>query len=151
MDEFHTIRVRSVAAVFQQLRVVRSGFFRLVRQLGRSTSASQAVEPVGIGLHGLLIFSQRFLWATHFQQHVGEHFACGQFDFAFAFGILSIRDRAQQLQGVVVSSLRKCQPGMRFIVVGAHAIGAIRMLAFSCGVEHGIELIHRILGRGRIA
>ena len=66
-------------------------------------------------------------------------------------GILFIRDRTQQLQGIVISSLSKCQPSVRFVVVRAHAVGAIRMLAFSCRVEHRVKLIHRVLGRSGIA
>ncbi len=68
--------------------VISFRLFRLVRQFGGTASPSQPVKPVGIGLHGFLIFGQRFFWSSYFQQHVRQHFARGQFDLAFALGVL---------------------------------------------------------------
>src|SRR5437762_13312639 len=91
----------------------------------------ESVKTVRISLQRFLIFRQRLLRTTHFEQHVSQHFPRGQLDFALSLGILPVGNRTQQAQCFSVFSFRKCQPSACFVAARIHVFSDVCFFAFS--------------------
>src|SRR5437879_8085088 len=112
--------------------------------------AVESVKPVRISLQRFLIFRQRLLRTTHFEQHVSQHFPRGQLDFALSLGVLPVGNRRQQAECLFVFSFGKCQPSACFVAARIHVFSDVRFFSFASSFDHRFVLRDRGAFRLRI-
>jgi hypothetical protein len=149
LGEFGSIRVNAFA-ILQQLSVVGARFLFLLHLRGRSRSAIKPIEAIGVGAQGNFVFSQRFFRTLQLEQHIGKHFARGQFGFAFAHFILVVGNGAQPSNRIIGVARSVSSPGLHHLVLILESVHKVGPRAFARSFEQFVIMLQRILCGGRI-
>src|SRR5207245_1448824 len=99
---------------------------------------------------GNFVFGQRFLRTLQVQQHVGKHFAGGQFGFGFADFVLVVGNGAQLSNRIVGVAPSVSGPRLHNLVLVLQAVGEVGPRTFARGFEQFVVMLQRVLCRGGI-
>ena len=137
-------------AILQQLVVVGARFLFLLDLRGGLRCAVETVEAIGVGAQGNFVFGQRFLRTLQVEQHIGKHFAGGQFGFGFADFVLVVGNGAQLANRIVGVARSVSGPGLHKLVLDLQAVGNVGPRTFARSFQQFVVMLQRILCGGCI-